>query len=187
MIVSCPGCETHYSHAAVGSNKVGRCSQCDERFPLRTPKRRYRVVSGAGPEDPLLAAGLDSTSEQIDLPLPQPLETTAMDSSPAPGASEMDYFESGSDDDMALFGFDGEASEISEIEETSAESETQRQRPAHPVREALGVFLLAGLGGAAGFQGSIKFGVEPVNALAMGLGLGLTLGWAWIRWAERKR
>ncbi len=72
------------------------------------------------------------------------------------------------------------------IDETSTAAAEPAERPTHPVREALGVFLLAGLGGAAGFHGSLQFGFEPQKAVAAGLAVGLTLGWAWIRWAEHK-
>ena len=189
MIVSCPACATDYSHSAPETHQVCRCSQCDERFPLAAAKRSYRVLPGGlAKTDPLLAAGVESTQTQVDLPLQQEATVAPVVAAPAPQSEsgDTDYFASGTDDEMALFGFDVEPEE-DEQEDVEPQADVRPDRPAHPVREALGVFLLAGLGGAAGFEGSLKFGVEPVEAIAMGLGMGLTLGWAWIRWAERKR
>ncbi len=198
MIVSCPTCSTHYSHSEEDVMQLGRCSRCDKQFPLSGRKRRYVVMPAvrSGAADPLLASGLAETETQVDrrpetaaspadvsVPRDFPLPET-----PVPPAGEDDgFFGAGTDDDEALFGIDETAE--SRAEETVAErpARPRKSRPTHPFREAFGVFLLGGLGGAAGFQGSTQFGFEPLDAVAAGLAVGLTLGWAWIRWAERKR
>jgi len=248
VIVSCPGCSTHYQHQMEPHQHTGRCSRCDETFSLENQRPGYVVQPVdrmANTPDPLLAAAMDA-SQQLDRP---PLESlhSAMDSAPAdmpldlesaPSEDSYDpideisaqsepfpkmeplsdlgeqdsldpvdslepleeegddedssFFGSGIDDDEALFGMDDEERALEagvaegELEEC-AEGAAVASRPSHPVRETIGVFLLSGLGGAAGFQGSLQFGFEPLNAIGVGLGAGLTLGWAWIRWAERRR
>ncbi len=193
MIVSCPACSTQYSHADEGALQIGRCSQCDERFTLSGQKRGYTVMPAvrSGSPDPLLATGLAETQTQVDVQaetvaLPtlsksvQDVNFPALPDAivPEPGDVENDGFlGTGMDDEEALVGID---------ETSTAAAEPAERRPTHPVREALGVFLLAGLGGAAGFHGSLQFGFEPLKAVAVGLAVGLTLGWAWIRWAEHK-
>ena len=199
VIVSCPGCSTHYSHEVEGVLQIGRCSQCDERFPLAAIRRRYVVMPAtpAGPADPLLAAGLAATRAQVDRPVDvpappaEPLPPTEDPTAPAAAETDADddaFFGAGFDDDEALFGADEATVDPAEAaEEQAAPVERGRRCPTHPVREALGVFLLAALGAAAGFHGGLQFGFEPLKAVAVGLTVGLTLGWAWIRWAERKR
>jgi hypothetical protein len=190
VIVTCPGCSTHYSHAQEDTPQIGRCSQCDETFALTRPKRRYvvRPAVASAPGDPLLAAGLAETAALVDRPAADlgfppdfPLDAPA-------GEEEDGFFGPGMGDDEALFGFEAGPDADAEAQQVDAQDdEAPARRPAHPVREALGVFLLAGLGGAAGFHGSLQFGIEPAKAIGFGLALGLTFGWAWIRWAERRR
>ncbi len=209
MIVSCPTCSTHYSHLAESPLELGRCSKCDTRFPLSAQKRRYVVMPAAPANvpDPLLAAGA-AEQTQLDLPteragapateLPagrfvdEPAELPAPSAPATEDADEDGFFGTGMNDDEALFGIDDgdpaeQAARAAAPASAAAERPIEERKPTHPIREALGVFLLAGLGGAAGFHGSSQFGFEPLNAVAAGLGVGLTLGWAWIRWAERKR
>ena len=191
---------------------LARCSKCDESFSLETPRASYLIRDLApnvgqiqSPQpDPLLAEGMP-TSEQIDrpaidsiapveaaMPIPEPEiapQPSDFPDEPSEGDEDDGFFSDGMDDDEALFGMDESAEATAsdadvEVDEAAAE---RPRTPAHPVREALGVFLLSGLGGAAGFQGSLQFGFEPLNAIGVGLGAGLTFGWAWIRWAERKR
>lgn len=198
MIVSCPTCSTHYSHTAESALEIGRCSQCDARFPVSGQKRRYVVMPAVTPvtPDPLLAAGLAETQTRVDRQaeneapdLPAPAD--GIPSEPS-GGQDDEFFDGGMDDDDALFEVDEAAAESPSVDPVEAapddpEPAPATRRPSHPVREAIGVFLLAGLGGAAGFQGSLQFGLEPQKAVGVGLAVGLTLGWAWIRWAERKR
>jgi hypothetical protein len=155
----------------------------------------------------LLTAGVAETHTQVDrqaesATLSMPPASSgqiAVDTAPFPDAippaatdAEDDgFFGTGKEDDEALFGIDESSSgpaieAVAEHEPDTAAAQV-KQRPLHPIREAFGVFLLAGLGGAAGFHGSLQFGFEPLRAVAVGLAVGLTLGWAWIRWAERKR
>ena len=190
VIVSCPTCSTHYSHAGEGVLQIGRCSQCDARFPLSGQKRRYIVMTAvrSGPADPLLAAGLAETQTQVDVQaqtVALPTLSRSMqdvDFPPLP-----DEIVPKPDDDEAFFGSDDPATASPTDPGPQADpAEPAEHGPIHPVREAFGVFLLAGLGGAAGFHGSLQFGFEPLKAVAVGLAVGLTLGWAWIRWAERK-
>ena len=193
MIVSCPTCSTHYSHIAESALEIGRCSRCDARFPLSGQRRRYVVMPAerVGARDPLLAVGLAETRTRVD----RQAESEALDVPTLPDEAQDDgFFGSGMDDDEALFGIDesptdsaAELVEAAEAAPEAADAEPATRRPTHPVREAVGVFLLAGLGGAAGFHGSLQFGLEPQKAVGVGLAVGLTLGWAWIRWAERKR
>jgi len=201
MIVCCPGCSTHYTHSEENALQMGRCSQCDERFPLTRPKRSYVLMpAGSAAGDPLLVAGLAASEDQVDRQaaaaesdmLPPTVEMPASpddDLMPAPAPDADDdsgFFSADMDDDQALFGMDED--EPQPAEEAAAEPQAERSKgPAHPVREALGVFLLAGLGAAAGYHGSLQFGFEPLNAIGVGLAAGITFGWAWIRWAERKR
>jgi len=195
VIVSCPACSTHYSHACEDVLQIGRCSQCDTRFPLSGQKRRYVVTPAvsSGSPDPLLAAGVAETQTAVDLPaetvaLPSLTESMQETGFPAPPEGEDDgFFGTGMDDDEALFGVDDPSTDLPvDAAPETDDAEPAEIRPAHPVREAIGVFLLAGLGGAAGIHGSLQFGFEPLKAIAIGLAVGLTLGWAWIRWAERK-
>jgi hypothetical protein len=181
---------------------------------LSGQKRRYIVKPSAptGTHDPLLATGVAEKQTQVDRqaenatpPVPStPAEQIAIETAPLPdtmppeaSAAEDDgFFGTGMEDDEALFGIDESTSApevravadpVAESDPDNAVAEPVKRRPAHPIREAFGVFLLAGLGGAAGFHGSLQFGFEPLKAVAVGLAVGLTLGWAWIRWAERKR
>jgi hypothetical protein len=198
VIVTCPGCSTHYSHAQEDTPQIGRCSQCDERFALSGLKRRYVVrpaVASGPPADPLLVAALAETETLVDRPaevsaFPTLSGSMEIPDFPIEGAErigdEDDGFFSSSLDEEALFGIE-RATDADVDPQKAAADEPAVHRPAHPIREALGVFLLAGLGGAAGFHGSLRFGIEPLKAICLGLGLGLTFGWAWIRWAERKR
>ncbi len=55
------------------------------------------------------------------------------------------------------------------------------------LREWSGLLLLTALGAAAGFQGAVITGIDPLQATAAGTVGGLILGWSWIRAAERKR
>ena len=196
VIVSCPECSTHYSHADENALELGRCSHCDARFPLSGQKRRYVVMPAvqSGSPDPLLATGLAETQTRVDRPAEATAEGVdfpALPDAPAPepGDAEDDgFFGTGMDDDEALFGIDETPTDPPADAGPQVDiAEPTERRPDHPVREALGVFLLAGLGGVAGFHGATQFGFEPLKAVAVGLGVGLTLGWAWIRWAERKR
>lgn len=196
MIVSCPACSAHYSHAAVGVLQMGRCSQCDARFPLSGQKRRYIVKPAvrSGSPDPLLAAGLAETQTRVDVQAETvafPTRSKSMQDADFPPLPEEIVSESGAAEDDGFFGIgtdDDEAFLGTDEPSTGPPTDTEPadRRPIPPVREALGVFLLAGLGGAAGFHGSLQFGFEPLKAVAVGLVVGLTLGWAWIRWAERK-
>lgn len=203
MIVSCPACSTHYSHGDEEALQIGRCSQCDTRFSLSGQKRRYIVMPALSPDspDPLLAAGLAETQTHVDLPaetvaLPTPSRSMqdadfpVLPDATAPESTDAEddgFFGAGMDDDEALFGVDDTSTDPpADADPEPAAAEPAEFRPTHPVREAFGVFLLAGLGGAAGFHGSLQFGFEPLKAVAIGLAVGLTLGWAWIRWAERK-
>jgi len=210
VIVSCPTCSTHYSHTTESVLEIGRCSRCDARFPLANQKPRYIVmpVDSTGAPDPLLATGLAETETRVDrqarIPSPESAETMALEMDPLPDPMLPDpldvdsddddgFFGTGMDDEEALFGIDETAPDHGPDADVDAETaadevvEPAAARPSHPIREALGVFLLAGVGGAAGFHGSMQFGFEPLRAVAVGLVVGLTLGWAWIRWAERKR
>ena len=188
MIVSCPACATHYHHVDEGSVITARCSQCDEAFPLEGQKRRYVVTSDPTPQtDPLLTAALDVTAPLVDRPdpslIPQPSEVDDTAT-----AADEGFFGDSLGDDEALFGMEDSADSADSDPAAAEEAESPRKsRPAHPVRETAAVFLLAGLGAAAGYQGSIEFGFELLNAIGVGLGVGITFGWAWIRWAERKR
>jgi len=200
VIVTCPGCSTHYSHEHEDTPQIGRCSQCDERFALSGVKRSYVVrpaVASGPPTDPLLVAALAETETFVDRP------ATAAGPSAPPASMEIHdfpiegpdrigdedggFFGTSMEDDEEIFGMEGAPDAGAEPQEAPSDEELATHRPVHPIREALGVFLLAGLGGAAGFHGSMRFGFEPLKAITFGLGLGLTFGWAWIRWAERKR
>jgi hypothetical protein len=192
MIVSCPACETHYHHAHQGAHQTGRCSQCDETFPLEGAHRRYLVTPAqtSAQADPLLATGLEETAAMVDRPDPSlmPGPAADFDASVAPDRAVDDgFFGSSMGDDEALFGMDEAADEAAAEPDFEAVAEAVPSRPNHPVRETAAVFLLAGLGAAVGYQGSIEFGFELLNAIGVGLGVGITFGWAWIRWAERKR
>jgi len=177
-------------------------------------KRRYIVKPSAptGSPDPLLATGVAETQTRVDrqaesatltMP-PAPSESISVEDPPLPDAIPLEsteaeddgFFGAGTEDDEALFGIDESSSEptVEAVAEPvaaggpdTAVAEPVKSLPMHPIREALGVFLLTGLGGAAGFHGSLQFGFEPLKAVGVGLAVGLTLGWAWIRWAERKR
>lgn len=198
MIVSCPTCSTHYSHSDADALQIGRCSRCDTSFALSGQKRRYVVMPAerSGPRDPLLAAGIAETETRVDRPAGT-IAIPALPDAVPPGFTDPEddgFFGAGMDDDEALFGIDETAADSpleadagSDVETATVVAKPARSRKSHPVREALGVFLLAGLGGAAGFHGSLQFGFQPLKAVAIGLAVGLTLGWAWIRWAERKR
>ena len=208
MIVSCPTCSTHYSHGGESALEMGRCSRCDTRFPLSGQKRRYVVMPAvpADTPDPLLAAGA-AEQIQLDLPAeptgpptrempdepfgPEPVELPGPSAREGDDAEDDGFFGAGMDDDEALFGIEEDgpldgAETSTGAGPTVVAGVTVGREPRHPIREAFGVFLLAGLGAAAGFHGSTEFGFQPQNAVAVGLGVGLTLSWAWIRWAERK-
>jgi len=185
--------------------EIVRCSKCDTRFPLSGQKRRYIVMPAtpAGAPDPLLAAGIAEAETRVDRQAegaapPGPAESMQVEMAPLPDAippesadaADDGFFGMAMEDDEALFGIDETSPDPSTAADPGPDTvlaEQVERRPTHPIREALGVFLLAGLGGAAGFHGSLQFGFEPLRAVAVGLAVGLTLGWAWIRWAERKR
>jgi hypothetical protein len=143
-------------------------------------------ANGARPADPLLAAGLDETAALVDRPDPslQPAPEPSVWSDPA---ADEGFFGNSLGDDEALFGMDDAGETTPSAPAPEEAQETAKARPVHPMRETAAVFLLAGLGAAAGYQGSIEFGFELINAIGVGLGVGITFGWAWIRWAERKR
>ena len=186
MIVSCPGCSTHYSHREDDALRIGRCSECDETFALSAPKRRYVVMPAvtSGRHDPLFAAGLAETRTQVDRPAGTDGFPTMSDSMQV---EDEGSFGSEFNDDEALYGTEETSQEGAEANEADADADAATRRPANPIRELLGVFILTGLGAAVGYHGSLEFGFAPLNAISAGLGLGLIFGWAWIRWAERKR
>jgi hypothetical protein len=157
----------------------------------RVDRQAQRLSPDSAPATALetaLEAAPETALETAPLPDPMLPEPTDLDTD-----EEHGFFGTGMEDEEALFGIDESAPDAGSDVEVDAEAaadeiaEPAVRQPSHPIREALGVFLLSGLGGAAGFHGSMQFGFEPLRAVAVGLAVGLTLGWAWIRWAERKR
>ena len=196
---------------------MARCSRCDARFPLTLPKSRYLLMpADASVSDPLLAAGLHSSESQVDRPIPP----ATSDAPPDTVGAEHDLPTRDADGDEGSGSFNAE---IGKDDPRQAGAHAAKPAPkasrrsTRPLREAIGVFLLAGLGAAAGYHGSsqydfdplnaigvellqfdfeplnvigvelLQFGFEPWHPIGVGLAAGLTFGWAWIRWAERKR
>lgn len=64
MIVNCPSCRTRFRYSADEAPELrqGRCSRCDEEFPLAPGRKSYRLRPVSGPaaaigaDMPVLAA-----------------------------------------------------------------------------------------------------------------------------------
>ena len=197
---------------------MARCSRCDARFPLTLPKSRYVLMPAkASVSDPLLAAGLHSSESRVDRPIPPATSGAPADTVGA----EHDLPARDADGDEGSGFFNAEIGKDDRPRQAGPDAAKPApkasRRSTRPLREAIGVFLLAGLGAAVGYHGSLQYGFDPWNAIgvellqfgfeplnaigvellqfgfepwhAIGVGLasGLTFGWAWIRWAERKR
>ena len=82
MIVTCPGCQSHYRHPS-GPQVRARCGRCDARF----------VISGSGKnyhwrDIPVDMAAALSTPTPIPTPTPAPMSSAAVDVGPVIGMDD---------------------------------------------------------------------------------------------------
>jgi len=183
LIQSCPACHTLYRTAAAdaGEPTFGRCSHCDETFPLRAARRSYALLgTGAvrgmtrlsiGMDDPALAPALEAAQARSEASaLPFALEAPALDRAEA-----------------ALFGLDtGTApSDAAPTDEVATAEPAAAARPS-PLRLLLAALLPALLGTVAGYHVSGLLQSDPVTGSGIGLAVGLAAGWAMMRWAARE-
>jgi len=184
VIVNCPACQTRFRYANEGTAAlVGLCSQCDESVPMQPMKRQYIILRGEGSgAERRVAIGMDDPSLAPRLQAAQS-RVAATATSEDEGAFDLPPFPIEGADPFGLGG-DG-APTAQQAEAAPAPVAAPREASAGPDGGLIAI-LLGATGLAAGYHGALWQQAEPLTGAAIGGVIGLSLGWAWIRWVNRK-
>ncbi|MCP3977943.1 MAG: DUF4366 domain-containing protein [bacterium] len=150
----------------------GRCSHCDDSFPLIAAKRPYVLLParkiGAVTGDVPIPVGVDDPSLAAKVGLAEPSSAKATEGRPAVSDELLDD---------------------APVADQAAEPATAESTPAKSRRftDILVLAIHAGAGGGLAYYAAPQAGGDPVTWSVVGGVAGLAMGMAWIRWVARKQ
>jgi hypothetical protein len=160
-------------------SRQARCSRCDHLFPLAGAKRTYVLLPSRRPArqftgDGGLNIGMD------DPRLAEQLASNALNAA-AHQPTAMSY------STMAEEAVDPPPEVSADRAAAPVLEPAQPQTRHRPLRGLLVAVLLASIGTAAGYYGALEQQLDPLRWAPVGAAVGLVFGWAWVRWAARRR
>jgi hypothetical protein len=204
MIVHCPSCSTRYRHQAVPESLLAsaQCSECDEVFPLDTPRRRYVIVPTTGGErtrigmdHPGLAEKIrqDGAEHSTSAVLNRATHMTPLvEEQTSASGIEIAQVDAAVETDIASAGPTEGAEPWTPASELEGQARTEPS-PDGPVpsrKVAAHTEILVALAPACAGSGLAYYlaggaAGSPWVPLALGGAVGLLVGWGCLRWMRR--